>query len=807
MEWELLQSIHRIRPVRKEKIELVIISSFWPPILPPPDEVIDHSKDKNWKEKAISALEPFVREFGFLNQDIGFLANVYIGYKERVAIEFRQRATRLLDEYVAARSVARNMARSSTSEVKFSSSQLDAGRGSYHGGMAVYPEILTPLANKIEPHLTAQDSTLQIKDKGHTDHEMPKSNLDIYILYIYVCLREAQRFSEGVASVENGSYQISYDDPCITSNKQWADLLIDFKNKYPHFEEFEIKLPHAKGNPVKGIGIKKEVLNFYRDISQLGIIRPVNLQTYKTLGQATVSRVPLPYGILVFHLPEDLQGTLQVGFKDEVQSFFGETDGNEIQSFLHGRLKENSTIITNNGKDLVKVFRSLGIGIREIHDIILYERIIRNGEIHKDLTIEELFKQYELPEKPDSITFFSQMWQVWEAQKKIISELLLEKIVRLENRVLWVVADLEINGIGTDGYGMIEYQDKVREELGTLEAEISTGFPAGVNWKDEDELKRYMNTTFSLNLTGTGKECPSSITDPNARSLMESVLHFRSLEKTNTDIERYLALVGKDDRIHDSNDQLGTKTGRITLGLQTVRKDGPMRSFFRAAEGYKFVIADYSQFEVRVLTGLSRDEAALDIFKNGRDFFSEVASIGFNVGQNGKTYRNIVKPIVHGHHNGRGMYSIHDSLQKEGLNISLDAVEDFLTRYQLNFPQFFEWLDRSVKDAFQNGFAVTPLGRRLSVSSTTDPKSISNFPIQGTASDGFKLALIALDERLQGVDAKIVHILHDEIIVEAKDEIAEAVAEIMKECMEAAFKPIFPEVPFVVEPRVAEVWG
>ena len=254
-------------------------------------------------------------------------------------------------------------------------------------------------------------------------------------------------------------------------------------------------------------------------------------------------------------------------------------------------------------------------------------------------------------------------------------------------------------------------------------------------------------------------------------------------------------------------DQLGTKTGRITRELQTVKKDGPIRSFFRAAEEYRFVIADYSQFEVRVLTGLSRDKAALDIFRQDKDFFSEVAGIGFNLGQNGKAYRKIVKPIVHGYHNGRGLYSIHDSLQKEGIDISLDAVEDFLTRYQLNFPRFFEWLDRTVKDAFQNRYAVTPLGRRLSVSNTTDPKSISNFPIQGTGSDGFKVALIALDKRLQGLDAKIVHVLHDEIIVEVKAEIVEEVRKIIKECMEGAFREIFKDVPFVANPIISDSWG
>lgn len=131
--------------------------------------------------------------------------------------------------------------------------------------------------------------------------------------------------------------------------------------------------------------------------------------------------------------------------------------------------------------------------------------------------------------------------------------------------------------------------------------------PSDLNLKDEDELKRYLNTTFSLNLTGTSKECLPFLTNPKSRSLVESALHFRSLQKPNNDIERYMALVGDDDRAHGSVDQLGTKTGRITFGLQTVMKEGPMRTFLRPEPGYKFVIADYSQFEVRVLTGLSKD--------------------------------------------------------------------------------------------------------------------------------------------------------------------------------------------------------
>lgn len=101
MGWELIQSIHRIRPVNKERVEIVLISSFWPQILPVPDEIIDLSKDKNWKEKAVSALGPFVREFGFLTPDIGYPANVYVQSKEEKAKWFRSRVERLVEDYVA----------------------------------------------------------------------------------------------------------------------------------------------------------------------------------------------------------------------------------------------------------------------------------------------------------------------------------------------------------------------------------------------------------------------------------------------------------------------------------------------------------------------------------------------------------------------------------------------------------------------------------------------------------------------------------------------------------------------------------
>ncbi|MGV7223205.1 MAG: DNA polymerase [Nitrospinales bacterium] len=105
------------------------------------------------------------------------------------------------------------------------------------------------------------------------------------------------------------------------------------------------------------------------------------------------------------------------------------------------------------------------------------------------------------------------------------------------------------------------------------------------------------------------------------------------------------------------------------------------------------------------------------------------------------------------------------------------------------------------------GVVSTKLGRMLTVYKDANVNSLYNYPVQGTAADGFKLALIKLDEKLSGLDAKIVHILHDEIIVEAKDDIADSVAVTVKNCMERAFSNMLPGVPFVVIPEVKDSWG
>ena len=98
MQWDLVQGIHRIRPVNKSSVDIILAANRWPSILPEPDIVIDRSQNANWKEIAIQRLKPFVEEFGFLNQDIGFLANVYVKSKGNIAKQFQGNMARLIHD-------------------------------------------------------------------------------------------------------------------------------------------------------------------------------------------------------------------------------------------------------------------------------------------------------------------------------------------------------------------------------------------------------------------------------------------------------------------------------------------------------------------------------------------------------------------------------------------------------------------------------------------------------------------------------------------------------------------------------------
>jgi DNA polymerase I len=139
--------------------------------------------------------------------------------------------------------------------------------------------------------------------------------------------------------------------------------------------------------------------------------------------------------------------------------------------------------------------------------------------------------------------------------------------------------------------------------------------------------------------------------------------------------------------------------------------------------------------------------------------------------------------------------------------VFLQDVQAFIYQYNELFPKLFKWRDKTVIDSRTNGYVATKMGRRMVVTNSTKTTSIYNFPVQGSGSDGFKYALWSLDGELRNLDARVVHILHDEIIVEARAEIADKMEGVVKNCMEKAFEELEIGVVMLVEPEIKDVWG
>ena len=392
-------------------------------------------------------------------------------------------------------------------------------------------------------------------------------------------------------------------------------------------------------------------------------------------------------------------------------------------------------------------------------------------------------------------------------QEELIKTGGLETIFDIEKRLIWITSKIESTGIGVDVEKLLEFHDALVGKIKGLTGVLEKMIPESISLNDRFKIREYLNKTYTLSLAEINDETIKTISNADIRTLCSNLHEYWKTERELRDLEYYMSITGHDDRVRDSIDQLNTKTGRFYRRLQTVQKVGSMRSLFRAKKGYKFIVADYSQQEARIIAGLSQDQVAIDLFKAGKDIYLETAKIILGPAGDNPLYRNLGKEIFLGLNNGRSAYSIYESLERLGFGYDVDDVLGMILRYDMTFAGIKTWRDNIVSTNLEGGVISTALGRTLKISNDVKVNSLYNYPVQGTAADGFKIALINLDRQLDGQDARIVHILHDEVIVEARTDIVDFVAVTVKNCMEKAFNDILPEVPFVVEPEIRDSWG
>ncbi|HKS25379.1 MAG TPA: DNA polymerase I [Thermoanaerobaculia bacterium] len=294
------------------------------------------------------------------------------------------------------------------------------------------------------------------------------------------------------------------------------------------------------------------------------------------------------------------------------------------------------------------------------------------------------------------------------------------------------------------------------------------------------------------------------------------ILQHRELHKLkSTYIDALPQLVAKDGRVHTSFNQAVAATGRLSSSdpnLQNIPIRTPLgreiRRAFIAEAGHMLLAADYSQVELRILAHISQDPDLIETFKRGADIHRATASKMFNIPEGELTpdQRRAAKTINFGVLYGMSAFRLSNEL-----NIPTGQAKDFIDAYFARYPKIQEYLDRTLQEARATGKVTTLFGRvryipeihnkSFTVRGNAE-RMATNAPIQGTAADILKLAMIALDERL-GDDARMLLTVHDEIVIEVAEARAEKVAGIVKETMENIY-PL--AVPLAVDTHWGRSW-
>jgi DNA polymerase-1 len=396
----------------------------------------------------------------------------------------------------------------------------------------------------------------------------------------------------------------------------------------------------------------------------------------------------------------------------------------------------------------------------------------------------------------------------------------------IEMPLLEVLADMEWNGIRIDEPFFAELQKRLATELRRLEQEIYAAAGTTFNINSNPQLREILFGRLDLPIlkkTKTGASTDASVLEELAAQghhLPMLLMEYRQLEKLrSTYVEALPVMVNPETgRLHTSFNQTIAATGRLSStdpNLQNIpirtEEGAEIRRGFVPANGFVFVSADYSQIELRILAHYSEDPAFLQAFREGVDIHRQTAGIIFGVPPEEvtKEMRGRAKTVNFAVIYGIGPFSL-----AQKLGITNAEAKEFIERYFERFPGVRRYLDEQIDIARQRGYVETLTGRRRYIPEITSKnfnirafgeRAATNAPIQGTAADLIKMAMIDIDRELRSTDsgARMLLQVHDELLFETPRGEAEATLVKLREKMEGAAEL---RVPLQVETGIGDNW-
>ena len=407
-----------------------------------------------------------------------------------------------------------------------------------------------------------------------------------------------------------------------------------------------------------------------------------------------------------------------------------------------------------------------------------------------------------------------------------LKELELERLYyEVELPLTQVLASMEFKGIKVDKHMLETLEIEFKDKINVLTDEIYALAGRAFNINSPKQLGEVLFEDLELppvKKTKTGYSTNAEVLEKlsEGHEIIPKILEFRHVTKLkSTYVDGLLSIINPvTKRVHSSFNQTVTTTGRISStepNLQNIpvklEMGRRLRRVFIAEEGHKFIDADYSQIELRVLAHISKDENLLDAFEKDQDVHTRTAAEIFDVPMEEVTplMRSSAKAVNFGI-----VYGISDFGLSENLKIPRYEAKKYIDSYLEKYQQVKKYMQDIVVDAKEKGYVVTLLNRRRFIpeihSSNFNIRSFGerlalNTPIQGTAADIIKIAMVKVYKCLKehNFSAQLILQVHDELIVEAPSEEAEKVADIVKESMEAAMELL---VSLKVDLAIADNW-
>ncbi len=483
----------------------------------------------------------------------------------------------------------------------------------------------------------------------------------------------------------------------------------------------------------------------------------------------------------------------------------------------------NYRIVCHDAKDLYKKLAADGITYRSAElDVMLGAYVLNPGESGYDQA--KLVLRFLGETLSDSIDPAQYVFELYTPIKdKLVETESLGLLTDIEMPAAAVLADMELVGFKIDREGIRRYG----EQLAELEREYAERiyYAAGgeFNINSPKQLGEVLFDRLGLpsgKKTKTGYSTSADVLEKLRpyNPIIDDILDYRQVAKLrSTYAEGLLREADETGRIHTTFKQTGTATGRLSstepnlqnIPIKTELGREFRRYFIPENENYVLIDADYSQIELRILAHISGDENMTEAFVSENDIHTSTASKIFGVPADSITIemRKRAKAINFGI-----LYGMGDFRLSNDLHITIKQAKQYIESYLAGYPKIAEYLDRVKAEARENGYVTTMMGRRRYIPELAGKNKnlqafgervAMNSPIQGSAADIIKLAMINVSKKLKEIDARLILQVHDELLIESARDCAEQAMQILQTEMENAVKLT---VPLTVDINSGENW-